>query len=351
MGYQSKRKRRRRRRRRDEELVPTLTNTKNPVDEVQSALKNPALMKNPATVMAMQSVLGNQAVQRVLAENADAIQRDGNEPIQQDQSQKIEKPAIEQPDKATGPSEAQIQKMNERVEQYSVAVTKLEEVFPKQDLQPMLDMLGIIGFKPDEQGFLLDIFAGKHPEYLPVADESVYSLDSENSEATGRPYFFSDDVRQNMIRLEIIMSMFFPKDHIMQAVMDNPVVTVQGMDGTMLGVTGLGNSAQLTDQLNVKAHIHEFSPIARIITLDQARKLTELDPQLFRVLLKDILPEHELEDITTALENFLKQLKGMVARDELLREPEWHEAKLRGMLDKDSSSFDQVLVMLNALPK
>ncbi len=363
MGYQRKRKRRRKRRH-DEELVPSQVKQKDPVDEVQSALKNPALMTNPDTIMAMQSVLGNQAVQRVLNENAALIARaeeenatntpeaEGESKGKKSKNSKQDDQQVEQKDNSQARDDAlKMQEMNERIENYTKAAIRLEEVFPKAELTPMLDMFSEMGYMPDQNGFLVDILEGKYPEYLPAHPESVYSLSEEDAEVTKRPYFFSDDVREMMIKLEIIMSMFFPKDVIMQKMMENPVVTVKGMDGLLLGVTGLGNSAALSDQLNVKAQINEYSPIARVLTLDQARKMSELDVELFRTLLGDVLPDHEIEDMLKALEVFVKQLRLMVAKDELLRTPEWNEAKRRGMLDKDSSSFDQVIVTLNAMPR
>jgi len=360
MGYQRKRKRRRRRRRHEEELIPQTVKAKDPVDEVQNALKNPALMNKPETIMAMQSVLGNKAVQRVLSENADVIDRaeaeDGQSQTkskgEKQKNSKQEDQQVEQrKDTNTTDNEEAMRRMNERIEAYSMAAIKLEEVFPKQDLTPMLDVFGEMGYMPEEDGYLMEIIEGKHPEYLPAGKESVYALSEEDAEASKRAYFFSDEVRDQMLKLEIIMSMFFPKDVIMQKIMENPVVSVTGMDGNLLGVTGLGNSAALSDQLNVKAQINEYAPIARVLHLDQARKLAELDVELFRVMLQDILPEHELEDILKALEQFIKQLKKMVAKDDLMRQPEWNEAKRRGMLDKDSTSFDQVIVTLNALPR
>ena len=364
MGYQRKRKRRRKRRRHDEELIPQTARAKDPVDEVQNALKNPAMVKNPQTIMAMQSVLGNKAVQRFLNENADQIDRaevdaSSSKGEQKDEAgdgkpknSKQEDQQVEQRDNSADKEDVQkIQDMNERTADYTKAAQRLEDAFPKADLIPMLDMFSEMGYMPDQNGFLIEILEGKFPEYLPSSPESVYSLSEEDAEATKRPYFFSDDVREMMVKLEIIMSMFFPKDIIMQQMMENPVVTVQGMDGNLLGVTGLGNSAALSDQTNVKAHINEYSPIARVLPLDKARKLAELDVELFETLLRDVLPDHEIEDILKALESFLKQLRKMVAKDELLREPEWNEAKRRGMLDKDSSSFDQVIVRLNAMPR
>jgi|GEM_PF-2525303 len=365
MGYQKKRKRRRKRRRHDEELIPQSARAKDPVDEVQNALKNPAMVKNPQTIMAMQSVLGNKAVQRFLNENADQIDRaevdaSASKGQQPDKAEGSDKPKnskqedqqVEQRDNSADKADVQkIQDMNERTENYTKAAQRLEDVFPKADLIPMLDMFSEMGYMPDQNGFLIEILEGKFPEYLPASSESVYSLSEEDAEATKRPYFFSDEVREMMVKLEIIMSMFFPKDIIMQKMMENPVVTVQGMDGNLLGVTGLGNSAALSDQLNVKAHINEYAPIARILPLDKARKLAELDVELFETLLRDVLPDHEIDDILKSLESFIKQLRKMVAKDELLREPQWNEAKRRGMLDKDSSSFDQVIVQLNAMPR
>lgn len=362
MGYQSKRrKRRRKRRRHEEELVPSHIRQKNEVDEVQNALKNPALMKQPETIMAMQSVLGNKAVQRLMNQNAAVIQRaEGEETKKQEgkgedttqKNTKQEDQQVEQRDNGQEQADAtKVQEMNERVENYTKAKIRLEEVFPKADLIPMLETFSEMGYMPDQTGFLVEILNGKHPEYFPSHPESVYSLSEEDAEMTKRPYFFSDDVREMMVKLEIIMSMFFPKDIIMQKIMENPVVSVTGMDGRLLGVTGLGNSAALSDQLNVKAHINEYAPIARILPLDKARKLAELDVELFKSLLGDVLPDHEIDDILKALENFIKRLRLMVARDELMRDPEWNEAKRRGMLDKDSSSFDQIIVALNALPR
>jgi len=325
MGYQSKQKRRRKRRRHDEDFVPSSpTVIRDPADEVRNAFKNPALMKNPDTIIAMQSVLGNQAVQRVLSEAESA------------------------PESA---NEHEAQRQRERIEQYTIATTQLEQAFPSQNLPSMLEMLTHIGYKPDESGTLVDIVTGKQPEYLPTNPDSVYALTDADSEATGKPLFFSDDVHNQMVRLEIIMSLFFPKDHAMQAALENPVVTVTGMDGNLLGVTGLGNSAQLSEQMDVKAHINEYAPLARLIPLEHARKLSELNPEIFRILLQDMMPASELDEIISALQNFLNHLRNMVAKEELLRTSQWNEAKLRGMLDKDSSSFDQVIATLNAMPR
>ena len=75
MGYQLKSKVRRKRRRHDDELPPQLI-THNAVSDVQRALKNQELMNQPDTILSMQNVMGNQAVQRTLKTGSDkTIQR------------------------------------------------------------------------------------------------------------------------------------------------------------------------------------------------------------------------------------------------------------------------------------
>ena len=328
MGYQRKRKRRRKRRRRhDDELTITPVAVKNPVDDVQNALKNPALMKNPETVLAMQSVLGNQAVQRVLQRN---------ETAQDTHKQKRE--------------ELIKKKRDLRIERYKAMSLMLDTVFPEDRMAPMIQLFKEMGYDP-EQEYLLEIWQGKYPEYLPVGEDSVYSLDEEQCEETGQQYFIGEEVKIDLLRLQMILMMVIPEEAELQKIMDNPVITVTDMNNSLLGVSGLQNSSEIENitQLN-NGHIDEYPAIARFLTQDQAKLLMDVDPETFRIMLDDILPPQEVEEIIRALTAFLKRLKTIVIRGHVMKRPEWEEAKRRGMLDKDSSSFDQVLLTLNNLP-
>ena len=325
MGYQSKRKRRRKRRRHDEDLRTTPpVAVKDPIDDVQSALKNPALMKNPETVLAMQSVLGNQAVQRALKANEDAEKQKADELHQK--------------------------KRDLRIERYKTMSLMLDVVFPEDRMLPMLQMFKDMGYDPERE-YLLEIREGKYPEYLPIGEESVYSLDEEQCEKTGQQYFVGNEVKVDLLRLQMILMMATPDDVQLQNIMDNPVITVTSMNNDLLGVSGLQNSSEIDNisQLN-NGHIEELPAIARFLTEDQAKLLMDVDPEMFRIMIEDMLPSQEVESIIRALTGFIKRLKTLVIRGTVMKRPEWEEAKRRGMLDKDSSSFDQVLLMLNNLP-
>ena len=325
MGYQSKRKRRRKRRRHDDELrTTTPVAVKDPVDDVQNALKNPALMKNPETVLAMQSVLGNQAVQRALKANEDAEKQKQNELTDK--------------------------KRDLRIERYKAMSLMLDVVFPEDRMLPMLQMFKDMGYDPEKE-HLLEIQQGKFPQYLPVGEDSVYSLDENQCEETGQQYFLGDEVKIDLLRLQMILMMVMPADVQLQSIMENPVITVTSMNNDLLGVSGLENSSEINNisQLN-NGHIEELPAIARFLTEDQAKLLMDVDPEMFRIMIEDMLPPQEVEEVIRALTAFIKRLKTIVIRGTVLKRPDWEEAKRRGMLDKDSSSFDQVLLMLNNLP-
>lgn len=325
MGYQRKRKRRRKRRHHDEELSTTPpVAVKDPVDDVQNALKNPALMKNPETVLAMQSVLGNQAVQRALKAN-DAANKEKEDELTQ-------------------------KKRDLRIERYKAMSLMLDTMFPEDRMLSMLSVYKEMGHDPEKE-YLMEIRGGKHPEFLPVGEESVYSLDENQCEETGQQYFLGEEVKIDLLRLQMILMMVMPDDTQLQQIMDNPVITVTSMNNELLGVSGLENSSEIDNitQLN-NGHIDELPPIARFLTEDQAKLLMDVDPEMFRIMLEDMLPQQEVEQMVKSLTAFLKQLKTIVVRGSVMKRPEWDEARRRGMLDKDSSSFDQVLLTLNNLP-
>jgi hypothetical protein len=324
MGYQRKRKRRRKRRRHDDELMTTPVVVKDPIDDVQNALKNPALMKNPETVLAMQSVLGNQAVQRALKANEDA------------ETQKVE--------------EEHKKKRDLRVERYKAMSLMLDTMFPEDRMLPMLQMFKEMGYDPERE-YLLEIWQGKYPQYLPHGEDSVYALDENQCDDTGQQYFIGEEVKIDLLRLQMILMMVIPEDIQLQKITDNPVITVTDVTNNLLGVSGLQNSSEIDNITGLNnGHIDELPAIARFLTEDQAKLLMDIDPETFRIMLQDILPPQEVEDIIRALTVFLKQLKTVVIGGSIMKRPEWEEAKRRGMLDKDSSSFDQVLLTLNNMP-
>jgi len=324
MGYQRKRKRRRKRRRHDDELNTTPIAIKDPVDDVQNALKNPALMKNPETVLSMQSLIGNQAVQRALKANEDATKQKEDELTRKQREL--------------------------RIERYKAMSLMLDTMFPEDRMLSMLALYKEMGHDPEKE-YLMEIRNGKHPEFLPVGEDSVYSLDEDQCEQTGQQYFLGEEVKIDLLRLQMILMMVMPEDIQLQQIMDNPVISVTSMNNDLLGVSGLENSSEIDNitQLN-NGHIDEFPAIARFLTEDQAKLLMDVDPEMFRIMLEDMLPQQEVEQIVKALTAFLKQLKTMVVRGSVMKRPEWDEARRRGMLDKDSSSFDQVLLTLNNLP-
>lgn len=328
MGYQSKRKRRRRKRRHDEELTPTRIITKDPVNEVQNALKNPMLMNNPDTILAMQRVMGNQAVQQVMQRNTDTEQDDFNP----------EKEAIKK-------------RRDLKLERYKTMSLMLDVVFPPDKMIPMLQMYKEIGFDP-EQEMLLEIQNGKFPEYLPVGEDSVFSLSEETAEQTGQVYFLSHEVKEDLLRLQMILMMVMPEDTDLIQIMENPVVMVTDITNSILGVTGLENSAELEGTAGrLDTRMEELPPLARFLTEEQAKLMMDVEPAALGIILEDLLPPEQVEEIVKSLEVFIKQLKIMVIRGHVLKRPRWEEARRRGLFDKDSSSFDQVIMTLNNLPR
>ena len=324
MGYQRKRKRRRKRRRHDEEFVSKPVATKDPVDEVQNALKNPALMKNPETILAMQSVLGNQAVQRVLQRDEDPQKEKAEEELRK-------RRAV-------------------RLEHYKAMSLQLDTVFPQDRMLLMMQLFKEMGFDPQKE-MLMEILEGKYPEYLPTNEDSIFSLNEEESEDSGQLFFWSDEIQNDLLRLQLILMMVVPEDMGLRNIMDNPLITVTDISNGILGVTGLENSTEIENIQGLNnAHIEEYPAIARFLTEDQAKLLMDVDPESFRIMLEDMLPPDQVEEIIRAMTIFSKQLKIMVMRGHILKRPRWEEAKRRGMLDKDSSSFDQVLLTLNNLP-
>jgi len=343
MGYQSKRKRRRRKRRRhDEELVPSHMRIKDPVDDVQNALKNPMLMNNPDTILAMQSVMGNEAVQRVLQRNAREGEDEGANPAPEGSNVENEKAKHEE----------HIKKERDlRLERYKAMSLMLDAVFPQDKMLPMMTMYKEIGFDPEKE-LLLEIQNGKYPEFLPIGATSVFTLDKQQAEETGQIYFLSEEVKNDLLRMQMILMMVVPEDSDLIQIMENPVVMVNDVTNNLLGVTGLENSTEL-DGLAGKLdmQLEEYPALARFLTEEQAKMMMDLEPETFAVMLEDMLPQTQVEEITRSLEIFIKQLKIMVIKGHVLKRPRWEEARRRGMFDKDSSSFDQVLLTLNNLPR
>lgn len=330
MGYQSKRKRRRKRRRHDEDMIPSQIAVKDPVDEVQNALKNPMLMNNPDTVLAMQSVMGNQAVQRVLQRNAEQQQ-------QEEQKNKAE--------------ELIKKKRDLRIERYKAMSLMLDAIFPQDKLLPMIQMYKEIGFDPEKQ-LLFDIQAGKYPEYLPVGPESIFTLDKAAADESGQIFFGSEKVTNDLLRMQLILMMVMPEDRDLMQIMGNPVVMVNDITNSIRGVTGLENSTELdglTGKLDMR--MEELPPLARFLTEEQAKLMMDLEPEMFGIMLEDMLPPDQIEEIVRSMKIFIKQLKMMVIKGHILKRPRWDEARRRGMFNKDSASFDQVILTMNNLPR
>jgi len=331
MGYQSKRKRRRKRRRHDEDhssSAPVIA--KDPMAEVQSALKNPMLMKNPDTILAMQSVMGNEAVQRMIQRNTEKEQM-------QDQKEKAEDLISKERDL--------------RLERYKAMSLMLDAVFPQDKMLPMMQMYKEIGFDPEKE-MLAQIQEGKYPEYLPTGEDNIFTFDENKAEETGQIYFLSDEVKNDLLRMQMILMMVMPDDTDLIQIMDNPVVMVNDITNSILGVTGLENSTELEGVAGkLDMRLEELPPLARFLTEEQAKLMMDIEPGTFAIMLGDLLPPDQIEEITRAIQIFVKQLKMMVMKGHILKRPRWEEARRRGMFNKDSASFDQVITTLNTLPR
>lgn len=343
MGYQSKRKRRRRKRRRhDEELVPSHLRMKDPVDQVQNAFKNPTLMNNPDTILAMQSVMGNEAVQRVLQRNASEMEQTEENSAPEGSTVEEEKAKRE---------ELIDKERTLRLERYKSMSLMLDAVFPEDKMLPMMQMYKEIGFDPEKE-LLVEIQNGKYPEYLPVGPSSVFTLSEEEAEKTGQIYFLSDDVKHDLLRLQMILMMVVPEDTDLIQIMQNPVVMVNDITNSILGVTGLENSTELEGVAGkLDMRLEEYPALARFLTEEQAKLMMDIEPETFGIMLEDMLPPDQVEEIMRSLRVFIKQLKVMVIKGHVLKRPRWEEARRRGMFNKDSSSFDQVIMTLNNLPR
>lgn len=311
MGYQRTTKRRRRRRRHDDELVSNMTPAKDPVSDVQRALKHPEMMKNPDTLLAMQSLMGNQAVQRALVDDQTQRQQEDD--------------------------------LKARLAKRDAAHENIQQFFGLDEAQKMSDMFKELKFNPEE-GFIMQMLEGKN--IPPPQDNNVYTFEETASKQTGRLWLGDENVKHDFLVVQLIEMLMMPRDPQLGEVLSNSVYTATGLDGNIIGVTGLENEPQIGNADKLQASITEYPGLARFLDKEMAQKILRIEPELLELILQEIMPPTEFTQFINAFKEFRKELTILIAKESLLPATKRQEAILRGMMDKDCTAFDSIIQSL-----
>ncbi len=116
--------------------------------------------------------------------------------------------------------------------------------------------------------------------------------------------------------------------------------------GKVLGVTGIDNDYSFGTQTGVQRWNQELPGMSRFVDEDIANAILELDPELLRMVMMDLLTDGELNALLERLQKLKQFLKPLKDTGKLLKPNEWTPAISQGLLD-EGKSYYSILITEN----
>ncbi|MCA0454586.1 MAG: hypothetical protein LCI00_11500 [Chloroflexi bacterium] len=117
--------------------------------------------------------------------------------------------------------------------------------------------------------------------------------------------------------------------------------------GKVLGVTGIDNDYSFGTNSGVSRWNQELPGMSRFVDEDIAKAILELDPELLRLAMMDLLTDTELNALLERLEKLKQFLKPLQDTGKLLKPHEWTPAISQGLLDEQKSYYSTMITENN----
>lgn len=109
--------------------------------------------------------------------------------------------------------------------------------------------------------------------------------------------------------------------------------------GKVLGVTGIDNDYSFGTETNIKRWNQELPGMSRFVDEEIANAILNLDPELLRLAMMDLLSDSELDALLDRLQKLKQFLKPLHDTGKLLKPDEWTPAIAQGLLDEGKSHY------------
>lgn len=112
--------------------------------------------------------------------------------------------------------------------------------------------------------------------------------------------------------------------------------------GKVIAITGIDNDFALGTQKNIKARKQELPGISRYVDEDLALRIIDLDLDLLRIVMADLLSEDEIEALIARFEELRKVLKELKDQGKLLKPNQWNDGVAKGLLEEGKSYYANI---------
>ncbi len=117
--------------------------------------------------------------------------------------------------------------------------------------------------------------------------------------------------------------------------------------GNVLGVTGIDNDYSFGTNTGISRWNQELPGISRYVDEDIAKAILELDPDLLRLAMMDLLTDDEINALLERLQKLKQFLKPLYDTGKLLKPNEWTPAIANGLLEEGKSYYSTLVTENN----
>jgi len=112
--------------------------------------------------------------------------------------------------------------------------------------------------------------------------------------------------------------------------------------GNVIGVTGIDNDYALGTNTKIEGKNQELPGMSRYVDEEMAKAILNLDPELLRMAMADLLTEAEIAALLERLQKLKTFLKPLHDNGQLLKPNQWTPAIAKGLLEERKDRFSGV---------
>jgi hypothetical protein len=110
-------------------------------------------------------------------------------------------------------------------------------------------------------------------------------------------------------------------------------------NGNVIGVTGIDNDYALGTSTKIEGKNQELPGMSRYVDEELAINILNLDPELLRMVMMDLLTEAEIAALLERLQKLQAFLKPLRDQGQLLKPNQWTPAIAKGLLEERKDKY------------
>jgi len=179
------------------------------------------------------------------------------------------------------------------------------------------------------EGSLMEKATGKSMNKMATEDRFYDAAGGEAQAGTQQTSLQDPKLMQMLSKLQLIDQLAFQVDRNT----GNYFIQVDGT-GKVIGITGIDNDFSLGTATDVNKRNDKLPALSKYADEEMAKAIINLDPELLRMVMADLLDDDEIAALITRLKTMQDFLKPLQARGELLKPDQWDAAMAQKLLDE-----------------